>query len=85
MGRPPSRELWRGRTWGLTRGGGGGELSVAGAAGTEGGMGRSGSAGELLPVAALLGPNSFSQAWLLAKTCQRPSSPFTLLQGFVGL
>lgn len=83
MGRPPSRELSRGRTWGLIRGGG--ELSVAGVAGTEGGKGRSGSAGEMLLVAALLGRNSFSQPWLLAMACQRPPSSLTLFRGFVGL
>lgn len=82
-GRPPSGELWRGRAWGLIRGGG--ALLGAGAAGTEGSYGWSGAAGERLLVAGLWGRNSFSQPWLLARACQRLSSPLTFLRGVVGL
>lgn len=80
---PRAVRLWRGRSWGLIRGEG--ELLGAGAAGTEGSYGWSGAAGERLLVAGLWGRNSFSQPWLLAKACQRLSSPLTLLRGVVGL
>lgn len=57
MGRPRSRELSRGRTWGLIRGRGRAWGRVVS------GGGRSGSAGELFLAAALLGWDSFSYPW----------------------